>query len=381
MAEPREPLPPPAVMAAIRAPFEAFAEGVTGAWVDAPMLQPLGLLLDLAGEAMRARLIVVSDGAEDRALRPDFTIPVVGAHIDSGRSEGRYLYEGSAFAAALNAGEATEHRQIGAELFGAGADPAADDAAIAALGWNAASAGGRSDLSLQFGDVGLFRAFLGALRLPEPAIARLVRALPSRWGVQRELDRASAPKPAMSGGGRLTAILSDLPESEAAAMLEELWRLAGIQPVGGRAPAEIVHRLALRAEASRNPPLTAAEVDLIGRYLALSGAPHFVLEQAEALAAEGAGDLSAAVAGWTRRLAAMSAAGLPSAAMTLTTGFARAFGYYDGMLVEVRSAALGPEAPLAAGGRYDGLPARLGGRAGAVGCMVRPARAWAGGAA
>ena len=70
----------------------------------------------------------------------------------------------------------------------------------------------------------------------------------------------------------------------------------------------------------------------------------------------------------------------------------RPFGYYDGLLFEVRSLELGFEQPVAAGGRYDGLPARLrgqgagqgagqGGRSdggGAVGCMVRPARAWSG---
>jgi ATP phosphoribosyltransferase regulatory subunit len=50
------------------------------------------------------------------------------------------------------------------------------------------------------------------------------------------------------------------------------------------------------------------------------------------------------------------------------------------MLFEVRSAALGDDQPVAAGGRYDGLPARLGGKATtAVGCMVRPGRAFAGG--
>jgi ATP phosphoribosyltransferase regulatory subunit len=50
------------------------------------------------------------------------------------------------------------------------------------------------------------------------------------------------------------------------------------------------------------------------------------------------------------------------------------------VLFEVRGAALGEDRPVAAGGRYDGLIARLGGGAGgAVGCMVRPARALASG--
>jgi ATP phosphoribosyltransferase regulatory subunit len=361
-------------MDAVRAPFSAFG----GTWVDAPVLQPLSTLLDLAGEAMRARLVVVSAGAEDSALRPDFTIPVVQAHIDTGRSEGRFLYEGKAFAASGAEGGASEHRQIGAEMFGPGADPAADDATIIALGWDAARAGGRSDLSIQLGDIGLFQSFLGALRLPQPAIARLVRALPTSRGVRLELDRAASREAPANGGGKLASMLADLPEGEGAAMLEELWRLAGIQPVGGRSPAEIVHRLALRAEASRNPPLSPAEVDLIGRYLALSGAPHVVLEEAEALAAEGGGDLSSAVAAWVRRLKALASGGVPIHALNFGAAFARPFGYYDGVLFEVRSAALGADRPVAAGGRYDGLPARLGGAPGAVGCMVRPARAWSG---
>ena len=64
--------------------------------------------------------------------------------------------------------------------------------------------------------------------------------------------------------------------------------------------------------------------------------------------------------------------------MRFSASFGRAFGYYDGMLFEVRSAALPDDQPVAAGGRYDSLPARLGARVatGAVGCMVRPARAW-----
>jgi len=67
--------------------------------------------------------------------------------------------------------------------------------------------------------------------------------------------------------------------------------------------------------------------------------------------------------------------------MTLATAFVRPFGYYDGMLFEVRSAALDADQPVAAGGRYDALPSLFGGAAGAVGCMIRPGRAAAGGAA
>ena len=80
---------------------------------------------------------------------------------------------------------------------------------------------------------------------------------------------------------------------------------------------------------------------------------------------------------WVERLRALVEAGVPELAMIFSTGFMRPFGYYDGMLFEVRSLELGFDRPVAAGGRYDGLPERLGARArtSAVGCMVRPGRA------
>jgi ATP phosphoribosyltransferase regulatory subunit len=356
---------------AIRARFEAFG----GTWTDAPVLQPLSLLLDLAGEALRARLYVVSGGLEEQAMRPDFTIPVTRLHIASGRTEGRYLYDGKAFRAPAAAFEnETEYPQIGVEAFGSFESPAVEDAAIAALAYAAARTGGRKDLSIHFGDVGLFRAFLTALNLPETTRERLVRAFANPRLLWAEVRRAQTPAAERKGDGRLAALLADLPDGEGAKVLEELWGLAGIQPVGGRSAGEITHRLTLRAEAARTPPLTAAEAELIERFLAISDQPRHALDQVESLAAEGGGDLSSISESWTRRLKLLAGQGAPEDAMTLSTAFVRPFGYYDGVLFEVQSKALGPDAPLAAGGRYDGLPARLGGQAGAVGCMVRPDR-------
>jgi len=218
-----------------------------------------------------------------------------------------------------------------------------------------------------------------------------VRTYASGRGLRAELARTQAgrPDPKMGGvgGARLAELLSDLPESEAAGVLEELWRLAGIQPVGGRAPAEIVHRLSLRAEAERNAKLSPAEADLVTRYLEISGDIRSALDRIERLAYSAKIDFEPQLAPWIRRLTALVHAGVPETAMTLSAGFTRPFGYYDGVLFEIGCPALGPDQPVAAGGRYDGLPARLGAslnhpytaQAGAVGCMVRPARAWAGG--
>ena len=59
-----EPPVPPQILAPIRAPLEAA--GAERA--EAPLLQPLNLLLDLAGEAMRARLFVVQSEGGDGIL-------------------------------------------------------------------------------------------------------------------------------------------------------------------------------------------------------------------------------------------------------------------------------------------------------------------------
>lgn len=369
-----EPTVPEPQLAAIRAPFLEQAASV----IDTPVLLPLALLLDVSGEAMRPRLFVVqADGIDEACLRPDFTIGVAQAHIASGQGRGRYLYEGKAFRVAPEGSErAEEFLQIGLESYG-DADPVKADASIAGLAWRAAAAGGRKDLELKLGDVSLFAAFLQALGLPRPLVQRLDRAFRRPRGLRAELDRASHPAPPAQGSGRLAGLLAGLPEREAAEALHELWRLAGVQPVGGRSPQEIVHRLAEQAEAARAPALAAADAARIAAFMELSGSPGSVLQAVGKLASGPA--LEKALDAWSARAAALKAEGAPEAKVNLATGFGRAFGYYDGPLFEVRSAVLGPERPAAAGGRYDGLLRRLGAKrsAGAVGCMVRPWRAFA----
>jgi ATP phosphoribosyltransferase regulatory subunit len=336
-------------------------------------------LLDLAGEAMRGRLFLVQSDGEDACLRPDFTIPVARAHIAAGGSAARYLYEGKAFRVApRGSGRAEEFLQIGLEAFGGeGGGPA--DAEVAGLAWRAAEAGGRDDLFMILGDVALYRALIDALGLAPALAARLKRAFARGGAIGGELARAQAPQSGGGQGDRLAELLAGLPEAEATAVLEDVWAIAGIQPVGGRSASEIAHRLVQRGEAARAPRLTPAEAGLIQDFLDLAGPPRAALDAAGALVRRGGLRLDAELEAWTGRLDAIVAAGAPEARIRFQANFGRAFSYYDGFLFEVRSPALGEEEPVAAGGRYDALPAHLGGAAsGAVGCAVRPARAWAG---
>ncbi|WGU39945.1 ATP phosphoribosyltransferase regulatory subunit [Phenylobacterium sp. NIBR 498073] len=372
-----EPAVPAEPLAAIRAPFLDLAAEV----VDAPILQPLGLLLELVGEAMRPRLFVVqSEGGQETCLRPDFTVPVVRQHLESGRTSGRYFYEGKAFRASPEPGRPDEFRQIGLERFdAAGSSVVQADADIAVLAWRSALAGGRSDLSLWLGDIALFAAFVDSLGLAAPLAARVKRVASRPRLLAAELARAEGAAAAPSDDGKLAGLLSGLSEAEAATVLEEVWALAGIDPVGGRGPAEIAQRLIRRAQAAQAPALTGDQADRIRRFLAIEDAPQAAFDAMRAVA--GAGALDAPLAAWAERLELLTAAGVPAAKMHFATALGHAFDYYDGLTFEIRSAALDPERSVAVGGRYDSLPSRLGGASGAraVGCVVRPWRAWAGG--
>lgn len=374
-----EPKVPAVALAAIRAPFlEAGAERV-----DPPILQPLGLLLELAGEALRARLFVVqSEGGEEACLRPDFTAAIARLHLASAAAEGRYYYEGTAFRAAPGGDRPEEFLQVGLEIYDQGGTPAAGaDAEVAALAWRAAAAGGRKDLSLWLGDVALFGALIDSLGLAPVLAQRLRRAAARPRLLAAELTRAGA-EPEAPGSGALATRLAGLSETEAAALLEEVWALAGIEPVGGRGPAEIAQRLVRKAEAARTPALSPAQAEAIRAFLAIAAPLDQALEAVDEIGGE-APALSAALGGWAERVERLIRAGAPVERLMFAARLGHTFDYYDGLTFEVRSEALGPERPVAVGGRYDSLPARLGGAqtTRAVGAMVRPWRAYAGGEA
>jgi ATP phosphoribosyltransferase regulatory subunit len=371
-----EPAVPPDVLAAIRAALAA-ADAET---VDAPILQPLNLLLDLAGEAMRARLFVVqAEGGVEACLRPDFTVAVARQHIDSRRVAGRYVYEGPAFRSSPGGERPEQFVQLGVEVIGPTLGlPLSADAEVARVAWRAAAAGGRSDLTLWLGDVALFAAFIESLSLPEALAARLKRVAGRPRLLAAELARAGE---ASQGPDRaqLATMLSGLSEAEAGALLEEVWALAGVAPVGGRGPAEIAARLVRRAEAASAPSLTKAQAAAVEAFMSISASPAEGLQQIRGIAGSG-GALARALDAWDGFLLAL-AEDVPAERMRFSPALGHAFDYYDGLTFEVRSERLGADRPVAVGGRYDSLLGRLGGSetSGAVGCVVRPWRAFAGG--
>ena len=79
---------------------------------DIALLQPAEPFLDTAGEDLRRRIFMTSDlGGASLCLRPEFTIPVCLAHLESGASQGKYAYGGNVF---------RQRREGPAEFFQAG---------------------------------------------------------------------------------------------------------------------------------------------------------------------------------------------------------------------------------------------------------------------
>jgi len=340
--------------AAARAAARAVGERLLAAFLEAgavpfetTVLQPAGTLLDLYGEDIRARAYVTQDPVRgEMMLRPDFTVPVVEAHMARGAAPARYAYLGEVFRRQdVPGNRPPEYLQAGYEVFG-GEDPARADAEVFAL---FARLLGPLRLRPVTGDLGILMAAVRGLdTLParKAALLRHVwrpqrfRALLDRFGTRRP-PRAFAP---------------------AAAPL-----------VGLRSEAEIARRIATLAEDAAAPPVAAADVARIDRILDLAGKAPAALAELRAIAR----DLPAIVPAVDRlaaRLDALAASGVDVAALDFEASHGRTtLEYYDGFVFSFHAAdpAL---PPVASGGRYDALTAVLGdGRAlPAVGGVIRP---------
>ena len=117
--------------AAIRAEAERLFAAFQAAGavpVEADILQPAETLLDLYGEDIRARAYVTTDPLRgEMMLRPDFTVPVVQAHMSHGAEPARYCYLGEVFRKQDHLGtRASEYLQVGFEVFDRQAPEAAD---------------------------------------------------------------------------------------------------------------------------------------------------------------------------------------------------------------------------------------------------------------
>ncbi|MFX0547217.1 ATP phosphoribosyltransferase regulatory subunit [Roseovarius sp. S1116L3] len=340
--------------ARLRAIFEAAGAEV----VETSILQPAEVLLDLYGEDIRARAYVTSDPLKgEQMLRPDFTVPVVQMHMESGAEPARYTYSGEVFRRQEDdPRRASEYFQVGYEVMGAAAPAEADAEVFALMQGMLAPLG----LTPATGDIGILMAAIEGLGTTEARKAALRRHVwrPRRFRALIDRFSGRAPVPA----SRAALLAADDPMANAGPL------------IGLRSEAEIAARIeALRADAEAEP-IAEGEVELLSAMLAVRETCPNALERLRDLAVD-MPSISGAVAALAARLEALDARGIDVATLPFETSYGRTqMEYYDGFVFGFTSEAHPDLPPVASGGRYDALTRRLGkGRQmPAVGGVIRP---------
>ena len=325
--------------------------------IDPPIVQPAEPFLDLSGEDIRRRMFLTSDPlGHELCLRPDLTIPVSRAYLQSpaaGKPAG-YCYLGAVFR--HREGAAAEFLQAGIESFGR-QDKAAADAEMLSLGLEATTLYGVTAPEIRLGDIGLFSAFVAALDLAPAWKRRLIKDFNRKWSLAHDLDQLIATNSPPEYQGVLAALAGSNPKA-AHHLVTDLLSIAGIAAVGGRSVAEIAERFLEQAALGAGTRLPRDTRALIERFLAVRGDPDEAASELRGLAADANLALAPALDLFETRTGFLAARGVDVRAIHFSTSFGRGFDYYTGFVFELHDARA--KGPLIAGGRYDGLLARLG---------------------
>lgn len=329
--------------------------------VEADILQPAGTLLDLYGEDIRARAYVTGDPDRgEMMLRPDFTVPVVQAHMAHGAEPARYAYLGEVFRRqARGSGRASEYLQVGYEVFDRAA-PEVADAEVFAL-FRDLLAG--LDLRPVTGDIGILMAAVRGLETTERRKAALLRHVwrPARFKALLDRFSGRAPVPA----GRI-ALLERLKAGTPGQLIEEAGSFVGL-----RSPAEITERAEALVADAGTPPIKATEAALLYDLLSLEAPAAHALNHLRGITAM-LPAIGPAVDRFAARLDALAARGVDVATLAFEASHGRtALEYYDGFVFSFVTDGM---PPVASGGRYDALTAVLGAGAfiPAVGGVILP---------
>ena len=329
--------------------------------VETDLLQPAETLLDLYGEDIRARAYVTQDPVRgEMMLRPDFTVPVVQAHMAHGAEPARYAYLGEVFRKQdRHSGRANEYLQAGYEVFDRAA-PEAADAEVFALFRDLLSG---LDLRPVIGDIGILMAAVRGLDTSDRRKATLLRHVwrPARFKALLDRFAGRAPVPA----GRL-ALLERLKAGSPLQLIDEAGAFVGI-----RSADEITQRAEALVADAETPPIKATEAALLYDLLSLEAPAAHALTHLRGITPM-LPAIAPAVDRFATRLEALAAKGVDVANLAFEASHGRtALEYYDGFVFSFLADGL---PPVASGGRYDALTAVLGQGAfiPAVGGVIRP---------
>ncbi len=345
------------------APAEALAASFERAGytrVAPAILQPAEPFLDLSGEDIRKRMYLTTDPqGRELCLRPDLTIPVSCDYLASpaaGKPQG-FCYLGPVFR--HRADGPGEFLQAGIELFGR-SDTAAADAEMLALGLDATAQYGLASPDILMGDVALFSTLVAALDLAPAWKRRLIKDFNHKTSLAQDLDRltiAAQGRPEYQG---VLAALAGSDPKAAQALVTDLLSIAGITAVGGRSVGEIANRFLEQAALGAQTSLPRETRALIERFLAIGGDPDDAAAELRAFARDARIALDAVLDLFESRTGFLAARGVDVGRIRFSTAFGRGLDYYTGFVFELHDPRARSPGQLVAGGRYDGLLARLG---------------------
>jgi ATP phosphoribosyltransferase regulatory subunit len=326
------------------------------------ILQPAEPFLDLSGEDIRKRMyLTTAPGGGEFCLRPDLTIPVSRDYLASplAGKPAAYCYLGPVFRHSSDGG--AEFLQAGIESFGR-PDTAAADAEMLSLALEATAHYGLNAPDIRIGDVALFADLVAGLDLPPAWKRRLIKDFNRKTNLAQDLDRlvlgGNNTRPEYQG---VLAALAGSDPKGAHALVTDLLSIAGINAVGGRTVAEIAERFLEQSALGVSAKLPRDVRALVERFLAIAGDPDEAAAELRALASEGnmVRALAQTLDLFESRAGFLAARGIDLKRVRFSTGFGRGFDYYTGFVFELTDPARTGD-PLVAGGRYDGLLARLG---------------------
>ena len=339
----------PATRAEAQHLFAAF-QAAGAIPVDADILQPAEILLDLYGEDIRARAYTTQDPLRgELMLRPDFTVPVVQSHMKHGADPARYCYMGEVFRKQDHLGNrASEYLQVGFELFDRTAPEAADALVFSLFSQLLAPL----NLRAVTGDIGILMAAVRGLSTTPARKAALLRHIwrPARF--RALLDRFS---------GRTATAPRTVTLTTAAPL------------IGLRSTQEIAFRIKALADDAATPNLAAPEAALLYDLLTLQAPAEAALTHLRGIQPL-LPAIAPAVNRFEARLSALATHGIDTKTLAFEASLGRtSMEYYDGFVFSFHGPADLP--PIASGGRYDALTAVLGAGASipAVGGVIRPA--------
>lgn len=326
------------------------------------ILQPAEPFLALSGEDIRRRMYLVTNLTGDElCLRPDLTIPVALDYLASDRigQPASFCYLGPVFRQGSGDG-AGEFLQAGIESFGR-SDKAAADAETLALGLETTAHYGLAAPEIRMGDVGLFAALIEALGLPAAWKRRLTKDFNRRLLLVDDIKKLSVigsdKQPDYQG---VLAALANSDPKGARALVTDLLSIAGITTVGGRTVGEITDRFLEQAELGASPALPEECRTVIERFLAISGDPESAAKDLRRLADAAGLAMAPALDLFEERSRLIAARATDLGRISFATAFGRGFDYYTGFVFELHDPDQRTAGQLVAGGRYDGLFARLG---------------------